>query len=234
MLHRGALSFTRDNKHERCVISIFSGINNVSITGSRPENIKEGEYVLTIASAKAFVTRKDKDAVVFEFSVEDAEQTGDAKPNRVGSKVRAFFPLARDRSNALTEDGERWMGRLKTLIANILGGEDRVDADGEPSPVTDDEVDGLIAASIVKGTEYKVANITDETKRKALMFEVATKSSKDGGLDLSEDDATAFIEEGRLNFADVRGLRLRCAAKVSVSSTTGKAFTNLYWSPVND
>lgn len=211
-------------------MSIFSGIKTVSITGNRPENIREGEYLFSVAAAKGFVSRKDVDSIVFEFRVEEAVQTGDSAPNRVGSKVRAYFPLYRNRGGDLTEDGARWMGRFKTLVANILGGDERVDSNGVSSPVTDEEVTGLIAASIVKGTEHKVSALTDD-KKAACMMAVATASTRDGGLALTEDEAKALIDEGSLNFADVTGMPLRCAAKVSVSQTSGKAFTNLYWAP---
>ena len=204
-------------------MSIFSGINNVTITGSRPQNIKEGEYILGITSAKAFVSRKGHDSVVFEFRVNKAAQTGSAEPNNSGSTVRAFFKLERDRDGNLNEDGLRWMGRLKTLLANILGGENRVDADGNFAPVTDDEVTPMIAASIVKGTEFRVADL-DLDKKAAMMEEVATKATRDGGLGMDSKTAKAAIKSGELNFADVRGIQLRCRAKAN-----DKGFVTLYW-----
>ena len=208
-------------------MSIFSGINNVSITGSRPQNLREGEYVLGITSSKAFISRKGHDSVVFEFRVHDAAKTGNDAPNTKGSIVRAFFKLERDRDGNLNEDGLRWMGRLKTLLANILGGEDRVDADGELAPVSDDEVTPLIAASIVKGTEYRVSDMDDD-KKLALMFEVATKPAKDGGLGMDSDTAATVIESGELNFADVSGIKLRCRARANE-----KGFVTLYWASYN-
>lgn len=206
-------------------MSIFSGINSVSITGSRPENLREGEYVLSISSAKAFVSRKGHDCVVFEFLVSQSFKTADSTPNGVGSTVRAFFKLERDRDGNLNEDGQRWMGRLKTLLANILGGNMRVDADGNPAPVTDGEVTPFIAASIVKGTEFRVSDMDDD-KKAALMEEVATKASRDGGLGMDGKTAKAAIKSGELNFADVRGIQLNCRAKAN-----DKGFVTLYWRP---
>ena len=211
-------------------MSFFSGINKVNIGTGRPENIREGEYVLSVSGAKAFVSRKGHDSVVVEFRVSDASKTGDFSPNRQGSMVRAFFKLERDRHGDLNEDGMRWMARLKTLLANILGGDERVDENGEFAPVTDEEVTPLIAASIIKGTEYRINDIgPDIDKRQALMLEVATAATKDGGLSMSEDEASAAIDQGELNFADVRGLKLRCRAKANE-----KGFVNLYWRPHTD
>lgn len=201
--------------------------------GSRPENIRDGEYVFVVDAAKAFVSRAGHDSVVIEFTVDSAEATDDDKrPNRVGSRVRSFYPLYRDRDNDLTQDGERWMSRLKTFLANVLGGEERVDAEGEPAPVTDEEVTPFIAASIIKGTEMGVATM-GEDKRMAVMHEVATKKTKDGGLGMSEDDAAEAIESGQLNFADISGMKIRCRAK-TVMSSKGKPFTNTYWAPYSE
>lgn len=193
------------------------------MTGSRPENLKEGEYVLTVHGAKAFVSRKGHDCVVVEFRVQESYQTGEDDPNRNGSLVRAFYKLERDRDGDLNEDGLRWMGRLKSLLAVILGGDTRLDENGEPAPVTENEVTPLIAASIIKGTEYKVSAV-QEDRRGALMLEVATAKTKDGGLNMSEDDAKTVIASGELNFADVRGLEVRCRAKANA-----KGFVSLYW-----
>jgi len=93
--------------------------------------------------------------------------------------------------------------------------------------VTDDEVTPLIAASIVKGTEYRVSDM-DEDKKLALMFEVATKSAKDGGLGMDSDTAGTAIESGELNFADVSGIKLRCRARANE-----KGFVTLYWASYN-
>jgi len=41
---------------------------------------------------------------------------------------------------------------------------------------------------------------------------------------MSEDDAKAVIASGELNFADVRGLEVRCRAKANA-----KGFVSLYW-----
>ena len=210
-------------------MGIFSGINTVAMGGSRPENFRAGRYNVTVAAAKAFVTRKDKDAVVIEFRISDAEslpeQPEGIKPNRVNSRVRAFYSLSRKRSGELDEDGERWMERLKTLLANILGGDERV-VDGDLQPVTDEDITPLIAASIIKGTEYKVNDI-DEAKMEDLTMTIATKPEADGGLGMDEETATAVIEEGQLMLADVRGLSLRVVAKPN-----GKGnFVNLYWAP---
>ncbi len=208
-------------------------MGKVKMQGGRPENIRDGDYVFTVDAAKAFVSRAGHDSVVFEFLVEGAETTKeDVRPNRVGSKVRAFFPLYRDRDNELTQDGERWMSRLKTLLAQVLGGEERVDAEGNESPVMDEEVTPRIAASIIKGTEYAVASMGPE-KKAHVMFEVATKKTKDGGLGIPPDAANDAIESGQLNFADIRGLKLRCRAK-TVMSSKGKPFTNTYWAPFSE
>ena len=201
--------------------------------GSRPENIRDGEYVFSIDTCKAFVSRAGHDSVVIEFTVDEAIETADdgTRPNRVGSRVRSFYPLYRDRDNELTQDGERWMSRLKTFLANVLGGEER-EVDGEPAPVTDDEVTPFIAASIIKGTEMGVGTMGDE-KRAAVMFEVATKKTKDGGLGMPEDVANEAIESGQLNFADISGMKIRCHAK-TVLSSKGKRFTNTYWAPCSE
>tara|TARA_Y100000114_G_scaffold156722_1_gene184947 strand:- start:67 stop:624 length:558 start_codon:yes stop_codon:yes gene_type:complete len=182
-------------------------------------------YLFEITGAKAFVSRKGHDSVVWEFKVVEAEQTGDMSPNRIGAKVRSFYKLERDRDGDLNEDGERWMGRLKTLMANILGGDSRVGPDGEPEPVTDDMVTPFVAASMVKGTEYKVSTI-DPDRREALMLEVATAKTKDGGLSMPQDMAEEAIEAGELNFADVRGVKVRCHARAN-----DKGFVNLFWAP---
>ena len=117
--------------------------------------------------------------MVWEFKVEvEAEQTGDMSPNRIGAKVRSFYKLSGDRDGDLNEDGERWMEGSKRS-ANITGGDSRVGPDGEPEPVTDDMVTPFVAASMVKGTEYKVSTI-DPDRREALMLEVATAKTKDG------------------------------------------------------
>jgi hypothetical protein len=163
--------------------------------------------------------------VVFEFRILGADEVeGGGKPNRVNSRVRAFFKLSRTRSGDLTEDGERWMARLKTLLANILGGEDR-----EEGPVTDEDVTPLIAAGIVKGTEYKVNDI-DPSKLDEVVLSIATKDPKDGGLGISAAEAKDLIADGDLILADVRGMCLLCEAKLN-----GKGnFTNLYWQPYFD
>jgi len=211
-------------------MGIFSGIGGVSISGNRADNIRDGEYLFTLDSAKAFVTRNDTDAVLLIFKVEEAEATSDVRPNRVGSKVRAFFPLDKTRAGKLTENGERWMGRLKTVLANILGGEDRVDEDGKPDPVTDEDVSLPVAASIIKGTEYRV-NTLDPAKVPELMMEVATTPSVEGGLDMEPHVAEELIAAGLLNFADATGVKLRCEARTTTSEKSGKPFTNLYWAP---
>ena len=198
----------------------------------RPDYILPGSYLLDIITAKAFVSRKKHDSVVVEFRVIAAEEmlntdgTSQGKTNKVGGRVKAFFSLERDRDGELNEDGARWMSRLKTLLSVVLGGEDRVDDDGEPDPVTDDDVTPLIAASIIKGTELKVGTLTPE-KALAAMITCCTAKSKDGGLGMTQEQVDGCLEdeESGLAFADVTGMTLRCEAKRNAKGN----FTNLYW-----
>jgi len=110
-------------------------------------------------------------------------------------------------------------------FANILGGDERV-VDGELQPVTDEDITPLIAASIIKGTEYK-GNDIDESKIDDLTMTIATKAEADGGLGMDEETASTVINDGQLMLADVRGLSLQVVAKPN-----GKGnFVNLYWAP---
>ncbi len=169
------------------------------------------------------------DAVVVEWNVVAAEELNNpegvsyGKPNRVKGKTRAFHKLTRGRSNQLTEDGARWMERVKTIIAKLLGGESNPDA-----PVLDEHITPLVAAGIIKGTELQVNNI-DETKHAQLAYETATKATDKGGLGIPEAivdiiDGMCMVSGEPLILVDMRGTLVECVAK---PGSTG--FVNTYY-----
>lgn len=224
-------------------MGFMKGIGKSSIRSGSPDNIRAGSYLLEIIEAKGGVSRKDIDYVVFNFRVKAAEDNGGGNPNKVGTRVRAYYKLSRTRDNSLDEDGQRWMERLKTFLAAVLGGDEATDENGEPDPITDEDVTEMVAGMIIKGTEFKVAQYevdrddfdTDEAfaeaeaaadkKLAALAREIAAKSVKDGGLAMTPEEIADAEGADELLLVDYRGTIMQLEAKLNDKGN----FVNQFW-----
>lgn len=161
-------------------MGFFTGVSGVERTTSNTKGsyFQDGQYLVEINKLEAKNKRDDGQpiAIVEAYIVEVLRSTGSS--NREGDKVAWFNDLGRKPDGEFTDSGKRGMSRLKSFIAELLGG----DAEG----VTD-------------------AHITEDVCEQ--LFGAA-----DG-----------FTGE------ETKGVRLIAEATTTVSTKSGKPFTNVYW-----
>jgi len=165
-------------------MGFFTGVNGVERqkTNSQGEYFQDGKYLVEISKLEARNKRADGQpiAIVEGYVLEVLNSTGRSNPE--GTKVTWFNDLGRKPDGEFTDGGKRGMSRLKTFIAELLG--------GDTAGVTD-------------------ADITEEVCEQ--LFGAA-----DG-----------FTGE------ETKGVKLIAEAKTTVSSKSGKPFTNVYWRAAN-
>ena len=166
-------------------MGFFTGVSGVERqkTKSKGEYFQDGKYLVEINKLEARNKRANGQpiAIVEGYIVEVLNATGHS--NTEGDKVAWFNDLSRKPDGDLTDIGYRGMSRLKTFIAELLGG----DANG----VTDKDITEEVCEQLFGAAE-------------------------------------GFTGE------ETKGVRLVAEAKTTVSSSTNKPFTNVYWRSVED
>lgn len=161
-------------------MGFFTGVKKVERqkSKSKGEYFQDGEYIVQINKLEARNKRDNGQpiAIVEGYVMEVLHSTGSS--NSEGDKVAWFNDLGRKPDGEFTDGGKRGMSRLKSFIAELLGG----DANG----VTD-------------------ADITEEV------------------CDQLFGASEGFTGE------ETKGVLLVAEAKTTVSSKSGKPFTNVYW-----
>ena len=161
-------------------MGFFTGVSGVerNQTNSKGEYFQDGEYVVVINKLEARHKRADGQpiAIVEGYIEEVLHSTG--RSNRAGDKVTWFNDLGRKPDGDFTDSGKRGMSRLKTFIAELLGG----DKEG----VTDSDITEEVCEQLFGAAE-------------------------------------GFTGE------ETKGVRLIAEAKTTVSTKSGKPFTNVYW-----
>jgi len=161
-------------------MGFFTGVSGVqrNQSNSKGEYFQDGKYLVEINKLEARNKRENGQpiAIVEAYVVEVLTPQGGS--NAEGDKVAWFNDLGRKPDGEFTDGGKRGMSRLKTFIAELLGG----DTEG----VTD-------------------ADITEEVCEQLF------------------GAAEGFTGE------ETKGVRLVAEAKTTVSSKSGKPFTNVYW-----
>jgi len=161
-------------------MGFFTGVSGVEVNQSsnKGEYIQDGEYLIEINKLEARHKRTDGQpiAIVEGYVVEVLR--GSASSNKEGDKVAWFNDLGRKPDGELTDSGKRGMSRLKTFIAELLGG----NTEGvQDSDITEEVCEQLFGA------------------------------------------ADGYTGE------ETKGVKLVASAKTTVSSKSGKPFTNVYW-----
>jgi hypothetical protein len=178
--------FPTTTKTKELQMGFFSGIETTekqrTINNSKSEWFKDGRYLVEIVKLEAKNKRDSGQpiAIVEGYIVEVLSAGNDS--NAEGDRVAWFNDLSRKPNNELTDMGKRGMSRIKTFIAELLGGD---------------------------SAGVKDADITEQICEQ--LFGAA-----DG-----------FTGE------ETRGVRLVATAKTTVSSTSQKPFTNVYWRAVS-
>tara|TARA_Y100000361_G_C11159838_1_gene346494 strand:- start:1672 stop:2178 length:507 start_codon:yes stop_codon:yes gene_type:complete len=126
-------------------MGFFSGIsgvqrNNNSVKGNW---FKDGRYLVEISRLEAKNKRDSGQpiAIVEGYIVEVL--SGDTESNTEGDKVAWFNDLSRKPDNNLTDVGKRGMSRVKTFIAELLGGDSAGVTDND---ITEDICEQLFGA----------------------------------------------------------------------------------------
>lgn len=162
-------------------MGFFSGVSGVEQNkfSSNGDYFQDGKYLVQINKLEARNKRATGQpmAIVEGYVVEVLNSTGNS--NTEGAKVTWFNDLSRKPDGDLTEVGKRGMSRVKTFIAELLGGDTQGVKDGD---ITEEVCEQLFGAT------------------------------------------EGFTGE------ETKGSMLVAEAKTTVSSKTGKPFTNVYWS----
>ena len=161
-------------------MGFFTGVSGVqrNQSNSKGEYFQDGKYLVEINKLEARNKRADGQpiAIVEGYVIEVLNDTG--KSNTTGDKVTWFNDLSRRPDGEFTDMGKRGMGRIKTFIAELLGGDSAGVKDGD---ITEEVCEQLFGA---------VEGYTGE---------------------------------------ETKGVRLVAEARTTVSNTSGKPFTNVYW-----
>ncbi len=149
-------------------MGFFSGVNGVSRnrTNSKGSYFKDGKYLVEIHKLEARNKRDSGQpiAIVEGYIVEVLN--GNHNSNAEGEKVAWFNDLSRKPNEELTDIGKRGMSRVKTFIAELLGG----DAQG----VTDDDITEEVCEQLFGAIEGYTG---EETKGVRLVAEAKTTVS---------------------------------------------------------
>lgn len=145
-------------------MGFFTGVSGVerTRTSNKGEYFQDGKYLVEINKLEAKNKRDDGQpiAIVEGYVVEVLHSTGNS--NREGDKVAWFNDLGRKPDGELTDSGKRGMSRLKSFIAELLGG----DAEGvTDAHITEEVCEQLFgAADGFTGEETKGVRLIAEAK----------------------------------------------------------------------
>jgi len=166
-------------------MGFFTGVSGVARnqTNSKGEYFQDGKYLVEINKLEARNKRADGQpiAIVEGYVIEVLNNTGTS--NVEGDKVAWFNDIGRKPDGEFTDGGKRGIARLKTFIAELLGGDN---AGVDDADITEEVCEQLFGA------------------------------------------AEGFTGE------ETKGVRLVAEAKTTVSSKSGKPFTNVYWRAINE
>jgi hypothetical protein len=145
-------------------MGFFTGVSGVARnqTNSKGEYFQDGKYLVEINKLEARNKRADGQpiAIVEGYIVEVLNSTGHS--NIEGDKVTWFNDLGRKPDGGFTDGGKRGMARLKTFIAELLGGDN---AGVDDSDITEEVCEQLFgAAEGFTGEETKGVRLVAEAK----------------------------------------------------------------------
>ena len=150
---------------ERIDMSIFSGLNNATSSGTgsqRGEFFHDGSYrVSLLATIAKEAFRKDgQPGLIIETQIEEVlRQTEDS--NSTGQKAVAMYKLARTPSGELTQTGQINLERVKGFFAQALGGvEDALVTEEIVGQLTEGTGDALKGVQLQVDVKTKVSEKT--------------------------------------------------------------------------
>ncbi len=153
-------------------MGFFTGVSEVARnqSNSKGSYFQDGKYLVEISKLEARNKRADGQpvAIVEGYIVEVLNETG--RSNVAGDKVAWFNDLGRRPDGEFTDGGKRGMSRLKTFIAELLGG----DAEG----VTDADITEEVCEQLFGAAEGFTG---EETKGVRLVAEAKTTVSAKSG-----------------------------------------------------
>ncbi len=147
-------------------MGFFTGVSGITRdnSGAKSDWFRDGKYLVEINKLEARNKRADGQpiAIVEAYIVEVLVGTNSS--NAEGDKVAWFNDLSRKPDNELTESGARGLKRIKTFIAELLGGDSKGVKDED---ITEEVCDQLFgAADGYTGEETKGVRMVAEARTK--------------------------------------------------------------------